>query len=155
MSISCVLSFRTSLIRVTTAIQLAKLSGFSPIITTASPHNTDFLVSLGATHVIDRSSPTLSSDIIQASNGAQIKLVLDTISDKGTQTLAWDLVSPGGTLSLVLPPEVDEEKYKDKTLFFMRGFVEFPENRTIAKSLFSSVKKLLEEGTIKVKLPFK
>ena len=38
-------------------IQFAKLSGFSPIITTASKHNETYLKSLGATHVIDRSIP--------------------------------------------------------------------------------------------------
>ena len=42
-------------------IQLAKLSGFSPIITTASLKNTDFLKSLGATHVIDRNADLPSS----------------------------------------------------------------------------------------------
>ncbi|HEV7737525.1 MAG TPA: hypothetical protein VGO47_09170, partial [Chlamydiales bacterium] len=41
-------------IHVSSAIQLAKLSGFSPIATTASTHHTDYLKSLGATHVIDR-----------------------------------------------------------------------------------------------------
>jgi NADPH:quinone reductase-like Zn-dependent oxidoreductase len=45
------------------AIQLAKLSGFSPIITTSSKKHTDFLKSLGATHVVDRASINLASDI--------------------------------------------------------------------------------------------
>ena len=35
-------------------IQFAKLSGFSPIITTASPRHTARLQALGATHVVDR-----------------------------------------------------------------------------------------------------
>ena len=36
------------------AIQLAKLSGFGPIVTTASLHNVDWLRHIGATHVLDR-----------------------------------------------------------------------------------------------------
>ncbi|KAF8510033.1 hypothetical protein JB92DRAFT_2728841 [Gautieria morchelliformis] len=36
------------------AIQLARLSGFSPIVVTASLHNSDLAKSLGATHLIDR-----------------------------------------------------------------------------------------------------
>ena len=33
------------------------MSGFSPIITTASPGNAPYLTSLGATHVLDRHAP--------------------------------------------------------------------------------------------------
>ena len=40
------------------AIQCAKLSGFNPIITTASLHNEPLLLSLGATRVVERSSET-------------------------------------------------------------------------------------------------
>ncbi|EKM48207.1 uncharacterized protein PHACADRAFT_77921, partial [Phanerochaete carnosa HHB-10118-sp] len=39
------------------AIQFAKLSGFSLIITTGSLHNEAYLKSLGVTHVIDRTAP--------------------------------------------------------------------------------------------------
>ncbi|KAG6811821.1 hypothetical protein H0H92_005680 [Tricholoma furcatifolium] len=39
-------------------LQLAKLSGFSPIVTTASLSNAKYLKSLGATHVIDRTIAT-------------------------------------------------------------------------------------------------
>ena len=35
------------------AIQLAKLSGFSPIIVTASQRNADYCKKAGATHIID------------------------------------------------------------------------------------------------------
>ena len=48
------------------AIQLAKLSGFSPIIVTASLHHAEHLEALGATHVIDRnvSGAALASEEI-------------------------------------------------------------------------------------------
>ena len=42
-------------------MQWARLSGFNPVITTASLHNTELLKSHGATHVIDRK---LSQDAI-------------------------------------------------------------------------------------------
>ena len=41
----------------TLAIQLAKLSGVSPIIITASLKSAELLKSYGATHVLDRSLP--------------------------------------------------------------------------------------------------
>ena len=43
---------------ISTVIQLSKLSGFNPIITTASLHNTDALKEIGATHVLDRNLPS-------------------------------------------------------------------------------------------------
>ena len=42
------------------ALQLARLSGFSPIIATASLRNTDLVKSLGATHIIDRGEVSLA-----------------------------------------------------------------------------------------------
>ncbi|CCO30218.1 Protein TOXD [Rhizoctonia solani AG-1 IB] len=36
------------------AVQLARIAGFSPIVTTASVKHEDFLKSLGATHIFDR-----------------------------------------------------------------------------------------------------
>ncbi|KAF8972287.1 chaperonin 10-like protein [Flammula alnicola] len=76
------------------AIQLAKLSGFSPIITTASQKHADFLKSLGASHVLDRSLPAASL------------YVYDSISSEDTQRVGLDLLSPGGQLTLVLPSVV-------------------------------------------------
>ncbi|CAA7269474.1 unnamed protein product [Cyclocybe aegerita] len=75
-------------------IQLAKLSGFSPVITIASLEHTDFLKSLGATHVVDRNLSTSET-------------VFDSISLKETQEMAFELLAPGGVLlAVVLPPLV-------------------------------------------------
>ena len=64
------------------ALQLAKLSGFSPIITTASLKHVETLKSLGATHVIDRnvSGSALASEISVITQNAPIKYVVDSIS---------------------------------------------------------------------------
>ncbi|EMD40146.1 hypothetical protein CERSUDRAFT_112362 [Gelatoporia subvermispora B] len=92
-------------------IQVARLSGFSPIITTASLHNTDLLKSIGATHVLDRN---LSADALHAEitkiTKQPIELVWDSISEPSTQNMAYDLTSPGGTLVLVLWDTIDPAK---------------------------------------------
>ena len=51
-----------------TAIQAARMNGFSPIITTSSLKHTAFLEPLGATHVLDRTLPpaALLSEIAKA-----------------------------------------------------------------------------------------
>ncbi|EMD31448.1 hypothetical protein CERSUDRAFT_127335 [Gelatoporia subvermispora B] len=63
------------------AIQLAKLSRFSPIIVTASPNHTSYLRSLGATHVLDRAlAPNaLLSQIAQITAGTPIEIAFDTV----------------------------------------------------------------------------
>ncbi|GJJ11937.1 hypothetical protein Clacol_006175 [Clathrus columnatus] len=84
------------------AIQLAKLSGFNPIVTTASLHNTELLKSLGATHVIDRKADVVA----EASKifSEPPKIIYDAISLAPTQTAAWKILAKDGSLILVLPP---------------------------------------------------
>ena len=97
-----------------TAIQVAKLSKFSPIITTASPHNEALLKSLGATHVLDRSLPasTLAAEVAQLAGGKPIELVYDAVSLPDTQTLGYEVLAPGGVLVITNPVQVPEDKKK-------------------------------------------
>ncbi|CAE6409830.1 unnamed protein product, partial [Rhizoctonia solani] len=95
-------------------IQLARIAGFSPIGTTASAQHTDFLKSLGATHVFDRD---VDAKTIQSAFPTPVSLVLDSISVASTQSLAFDVLSTpspvaGAHLALVLPL-VDSLKEKN------------------------------------------
>lgn len=136
------------------AIQLAKLSGFSLIITTASEHNTDLLESLGATHVIPRSLPTLSiaarvSEITGIDN--PIEIVYDAVSTPETQQLGWDILAPGGSLALVTPPDVNLDKRgKDgeKHVIHMWHQPQLPRNRELAGKLYGKLTEWLSEGVI-------
>ena len=69
------------------AIQFAKLSGFSLIITTASLRNAEYLKSLGATHVIDRNAPAeaLAASVAQIA-GKPVKYAYDAVAER-TQKL--------------------------------------------------------------------
>lgn len=134
------------------AIQLGKLAGFSPIIATASPHNTTFLVSLGATHVLDR---RLSSEAIREEVSKITPLPIETIFDGAslpdTQDAAYDLLAPGGCLVLVLFEKIDEaKKTKDKRVEKAWGQVNAPENRAVGAGLYKKLPALLEEGAIRV-----
>ncbi|KZP22104.1 GroES-like protein [Athelia psychrophila] len=94
-------------------IQLAKLSGFSPIITTASPHNTTYLESLGATHVLDRHLDTaaLKSEVARITQ-LPVKVIYDTVSEQDTQKLGYELLAENGTLVLVLPSTLEDDRVK-------------------------------------------
>ncbi|KAJ2929649.1 hypothetical protein H1R20_g7439, partial [Candolleomyces eurysporus] len=85
-------------------LQTAKLSGFNPIITTASTKHEEFLKSLGATHVLDRNASLASlKESIQNITEKPVKVVVDTISSEETQTLGFTLLAPGGQIALNQP----------------------------------------------------
>ncbi|KAJ7483344.1 chaperonin 10-like protein [Mycena latifolia] len=80
-------------------IQMAVLSGFD-VITTSSTAHVDYLKSLGATHIIDRSAPDVSAQILAAAGGP-LKYVIDSVSLPATQLLGVEIVQPQGKLVLV------------------------------------------------------
>ncbi|KAB5588209.1 hypothetical protein CTheo_8349 [Ceratobasidium theobromae] len=87
------------------AIQLARIAGFSPIVTTASAQHSDYLKSLGATHVLDRNA---DAKTIQSVFSTPVSLVYDSISAPTTQSVAYDVLTtpslvPGAHLAVVTP----------------------------------------------------
>lgn len=129
------------------AIQLAKLSGFSPIITTASLHNTEHLKSLGATHIINRKADIVAEAKKLFSEAP--KLIYDTIASEETETQALQILAPGGTLLSVNPrPRETPNPYQgDKKTFGVFG--SFFVHRELGLSLYSKLTGLLESGKIK------
>ena len=116
-------------------------------------HNTDFLRSLGATHVLDRK---LSSDQLREEvrkiTAEPLGVVFDAISAPDTQLAAYELLAPGGTLVLVLFPAIPKERLRpDKRLAKAFGQANYPEvNRIAAAKLYSKLTGWLREGAIKV-----
>ena len=131
------------------AIQLAKLSGFSPIITTASLRNTELLSSLGATHVLDRGlSATALKDAIAKITSNPITLAFDAISHPDTQQASYDILSVGGTLIVTEP--VAENKSDDKVVRGVFGSFHPPPNREMGRRFIPVLTRWLADGTIKV-----
>ncbi|KAK1231514.1 hypothetical protein PQX77_005346 [Marasmius sp. AFHP31] len=130
-------------------IQIAKHLGYSPVITTSSLKHTDRLKSLGATHVLDRSTPeaSLVSDIQAIAHNKPIELVYDAV---GAITQAQiDLLAPGGAFVLadpgILGPKLDFNDGRRLLVCggVVHGFKEF------GASLFEKLESLLERGVIK------
>lgn len=135
------------------AIQLAKLSGFSPILTTASARNEAYLKSLGATHVLTREAVPLASlaSEVKKITSEPIKIVYDSISGADTQSAAYEVLAPGGQIVLVLPFSVDESKRSsDKEVVQVFGNVHTPQNRPAGVALYNNLTELLRNGDIKV-----
>ena len=135
-------------------IQLARLSGFSTIVTTASPRNAEWLRQLGATHVLDRnlSEATLQAEVKKAVP-EPFEIIYDAIGVPETQNFTVDLLAPGGTLALVLEPAIKAERLiSGEQVFQVHGNLNVPANRALGTSLFSRLPDLLRDGAIKVSL---
>ncbi|KAG6917715.1 hypothetical protein DXG01_001366 [Tephrocybe rancida] len=123
------------------------LSGFSPIITTASLKHTDFLQSLGATNVLDRN---LSTDVLKAQvselTRAPIDIVYDAISSSVTQQAGNDLLVPGGHLITVVYLTIT--KSNDVNHIQVLGILGLPQNKELVESLYAKLSLLLEQDAI-------
>ncbi|KAM6490695.1 GroES (chaperonin 10)-like protein [Amanita muscaria] len=131
-------------------LQLAKLAGFSTIITTASLKHADYLKSLGATYVIDRyaSSAAVSAEVSKLAGGDGVNYVFDAISIPETQQLGYDLLSADGEIALVLPDAI-KNKVEGKKVHNVRGFSSIPANHEVAVLFYEKIGSLVQEGEIK------
>ncbi|KAG1775967.1 chaperonin 10-like protein [Suillus placidus] len=132
------------------AIQLARLSGFSPIITTASPSHKEHLESLGATYVFNRDLPADElKTLVSNSTSGPIKYVYDAISLPETQQVGWSLLGEKGCMVLTLPASVKEEEGKERTTIMTFGSPHADENKPLCRESWAILSKWLEAGTIK------
>ncbi|KAJ7676437.1 chaperonin 10-like protein [Mycena rosella] len=138
------------------ALQLARLSGFSPIITTASLKHESFLKSLGATHIIDRSLP--DTDVVNAvaALAPTLSVVFDTISTKETHELGFEILkdskkySKGDkTLLEIIPIPIAEAEKEGINVYMGWATSEWPQYNALSKEMYSSLEGLLADGTIK------
>lgn len=135
------------------AVQLARLAGFSPIVTTASPRNVDMLKAFGATRVIDRNirADEVLIEVKKAAGDAPIKTVFDTVSFADTQDIGYDALAPGGTLVIDLPSQIQEEKkVTGKKVVNVYGSTNAPQNRKLGVALYAKLTEWLADGSIKV-----
>ncbi|KAH7929907.1 GroES-like protein [Leucogyrophana mollusca] len=132
------------------AIQLARLSGFSPIIATASPHNTDLLTSLGATHIIDRKLPIATfQEEVRKITSTPVELAFDTVSYPETQQALYDVLAPEGKMVVSTPPVVATKADDKKTILFVNGTFFLPENKKFGSRFMSALTRMIAEGEIK------
>ncbi|KDQ52641.1 hypothetical protein JAAARDRAFT_39892 [Jaapia argillacea MUCL 33604] len=134
------------------AIQLAALSGFSPIIATASASNTSFLKSIGVSHLIDRHTPTteLLAEVRSIIGSDPLEIVYDAVALPDTQKAGYELLSKGGQIVVTLDPVIDEETAakEGKKFVHVFGNVNDPNQRETGRSLYSKLSGLLEDGSV-------
>jgi NADPH:quinone reductase-like Zn-dependent oxidoreductase len=139
------------------ALQLAKLSGFNPIITTASIRNEDYCRAAGATHVIDyRTTPyaSIPATVKEIVKGP-VNIIFDAISTHETQQADWEILEPNGSLVVVLPLAIDipaEPKDNRWTVFVYGGIgVRDRDHPEFGREMYAALPGLLADGLIKVR----
>ena len=154
--IRSLLTARTSCV---TAIQCARLQGYAAIIATSSLKHEDYLKSLGATHIIDRSLP--SADVLrkiqEITGGKQVVYAYDAIASPETQRLAYDALADGGALVATNPRSAEflKDKIKEgdgKKIVGVFGNVHTPENRQVGVALYAHLTEWLEKGLLVVRV---
>lgn len=135
-----------------TAIQFAKLSGFSPIIVTASKTKEAYLKSIGATHVIDRHAPLPElSFTVKKITGEPVRIIYDAVSRAETENAAYDVLAPGGKMIIFPNFAIDKSKLtSDKEILVVNGSFNVPAQRELGLRLYTKLTGLLEAGDIKV-----
>ncbi|KAL3462460.1 chaperonin 10-like protein [Aspergillus heterothallicus] len=148
-------------------IQFARLSGLK-VIATSSPHNFDYLKSLGAEAVFDYKSPSAGPDIRSYTNNT-LTLAWDCAGG-GTSLIANALSSNGGKYAGIVPvdkaellainPKVDGPHITlaysifGEPFFRYKDFPAIPEEFEFAKTFWSLTGRLLEEGKLKAPRTF-
>jgi len=135
------------------AIQLAKISGFSPVIATASAKHAAVLKDLGADVVLSRNLSTdeLKQEIAKHTS-KPIKLIYDAVSLDSTQRTAVDLLAPNGALVTTLP-DVIGELDQGKTSIRVWGVLRLEQNVVLLENLFHDhLSGWLEKGLFKVRI---
>ncbi|KAI0355414.1 GroES-like protein [Trametes cingulata] len=141
------------------AIQLAKMAGYDPIITTASLHNEQLLKSLGATHVVDRnrSNESILAELPSLTGGKPIHFAFVAVPRAGgpdALRLGRDALAPGGLLSTPLNngdglPEDCRNLGDGKRTGYVFGSARLPHTRDISRAMFQQLTGWLETGLLK------
>jgi NADPH2:quinone reductase len=138
------------------AIELCRLAGFGKIITIASLSSKKLLLSLGATHVIDR---TLSDDALEDSIrgivGDELILALDVFNHGTHQSLGARFLSTtkrGVLVSIIAAGSVDESQFREpKKAGYERKFV-FVNAKAytdVAEPFWANIVHWIENGDLK------
>ena len=142
-----------------TAIQAARVNGFSPIITTASPKHEEYLKTLGVTHVLDRSKPddVLLAEIPKITNGASIVYAFDAVGRPEGERLAYTALGNGGSYVTVMPGTdkdiADLVRADDgKRIAHVFGSFRLPWHHALGVEVYKRLTGWLAEGTLVVRL---
>ncbi|KZV70278.1 GroES-like protein [Peniophora sp. CONT] len=138
------------------ALQLLKLSGFNPIVATASSHNEAYCKAAGATHVVDYKTtpydelPAIVKSIV---GSTPVGFVYDAAAKK-TNEIAFSVLSPGGGMATVFIPQAGvgkrgEDDEQGRRIVGVYGSVHEEEHKAFGKEMYANLTGMLERGELK------
>lgn len=131
-------------------VQLARCSGFSPIIAFASGTREGNLRALGATHVVDRHlSSGEQKEVIASITTAPIDVAYDAVALPETQRVAFDVLASNGTLAVTIQPAVEEDQDKGRKIVVVQGTPHAPANKDLCQEAWRVLEQWLEDEIIK------
>lgn len=138
------------------ALQLARHFGVQTIITTASKAKHEYVMSMGATHVIDYHTQDVISEVLELTDGEGVDVSLDCVGGENDGICAAVLGYEGQMVELV--KVVSPEKYPDaflKGLSFHQlslgsGYAYGERGREGIVAAGEAVSSLLEQGKLTV-----
>ncbi|KAJ4469900.1 GroES-like protein [Lentinula aciculospora] len=130
------------------AIQLLKFLGYSTIITYASARHTDYLKTIGATHVIDRGEVPVGNlaEAAKKIANAPIEIAYNAVGDNDSRTACIDVIVDGGQIVDVLSSDTDPGN--GKRIISVFGTSHHPPNREFGRILWKILPTLVQDGTI-------
>ncbi|VDC00280.1 unnamed protein product [Peniophora sp. CBMAI 1063] len=139
------------------AIQLAKLGGFSIIVTTASKHNEEYCKSAGATHVLDYHDvpyPELPATVKKIAGDLPITYIYDAATTPESQKAGWDVLAPGGAIVVVNVPSKDigapgKDDEKGRRAVWVYGGSNEPDHQEFGTGMYAALTEMLEKGELK------
>ncbi|KAJ3966172.1 chaperonin 10-like protein [Lentinula raphanica] len=136
------------------AIQIYKYLGFSTIITYASSKHTEYLKSLGATHIIDRTQVSLSTlpDALKSVTSQPIKNVYVASGIReGGEEAGYACLAHGGQLVVAIPVTKKQEDAEatGRRIYGVYGSAKIEPNIEFGKEMWKNLPRLVDEGVIK------
>ncbi|KAE9384262.1 GroES-like protein [Gymnopus androsaceus JB14] len=136
------------------AIQLLKYVGYSEIITYASAKHSEYLKSLGATHIIDRTDVPLSAlpDAVKKVTSSPIKLVhVAFVQAPDVMEIGYACLAHGGQMPTAhpLPTKPKDADATGRKIYGVYASTKIDPNIEFGKVMWKNLYKLLEEGVIK------
>jgi NADPH:quinone reductase-like Zn-dependent oxidoreductase len=132
------------------AIQIFKHLGYSTIVAYASGRHTDFLKSIGATHVIDRGEITIGNvaEMVKKIATTPLKVAFNAVGDADSLSACFDSIEEGGKVADVNLEAKDVGN--GKTVIAIMGNSHVPVNTPFGRILWKNLPKLVQDGAIVV-----
>ncbi|KAF9068405.1 chaperonin 10-like protein [Rhodocollybia butyracea] len=130
------------------AIQIFKYLGYSTIIAYASARHTDFLKSLGATHIIGRGETPIEmvAETVKKIALTPLKISYNALGDADSRSACFDSIVEGGQVVDVV------SEFKDagngKRVVTIMGSAHLPQNREFGRIMWKNVPGLVQDGVI-------